>query len=101
MGVRPPRWIENVGQIGSLPFPADSEADKRMRGGAYSLIRFARGNPLAGIPQYFRGRNLQRAFVMLRSPPSADDEASDFIWTCESCITDSSFPDGSLRMTSG
>jgi len=48
MGIRPPRRIENVGQIVSLPFPADSEADKRMTGGAYWLIRFGVGPPTAG-----------------------------------------------------
>jgi len=62
MGVRPPGWIENVGQIVSLPFPADSEADKRMRGGAYPLRqRPAYGGP-QGIPHYFR-RNLSWAYA--------------------------------------
>jgi len=33
--------------------PADSEADKRMGGGGYSLIRFAGGNPMEEIPALF------------------------------------------------
>jgi len=41
-----------------------------MGGGRYSLIRFAGGNPMAGIPRYFRRRlwSAKRCFVSWTGP---------------------------------
>jgi len=51
------------------------QVDEGRRVFAYPLRGSRAYGGVEGMPRYFPGRNLQRAFVMLRSPQ--DDEASD------------------------
>jgi len=85
---RPPKAVFVVGIThGRTPTTADEnertipsgwlsgQVDERWRIFTYPLRQRPAYGGLEGMPRYFPGRNLQRAFVMLRSPQ--DDEASD------------------------